>query len=221
MKPIPPYSWPELTRKRALVLGLGGGADVVTAYAIAAELPGLVAYGNAKTRPGEDPVARELPRGPLGSPRVHVLEEPLVAELAAEGFDLLVGVDTGGDVLVDRQRGRRGERDVRALELLLRVGPPVLVVVVGLGADGQSKRAELEAALEAERSAGRLLGALDPTRLHAVYRTFAAGLGPTRTPNVILSALDGPANEPLVVPRGSRPAIPRGWLRSALVFAPA
>ncbi len=220
MRPIAPYRWPELTGKRALVVGLGGGADVVTAFAIASELGPQAAYGNAKTRPGEDPVARLLPRGPLGSPRVHVLGEPLVAELVAEGFDLLVGVDTGGDVLVDRARRRPG-RDVRALELLQRVGPPVLLVVVGLGSDGQSGRAALEGALEAERAAGRLLGALDPTRLHAVYRTFAGGLGPTRTPNVILSALEGPEDETLVVPRGSRPAIPKGWLRSALVFASA
>ncbi len=109
---------------------------------------------------------------------------------------------------------------MRALELLQRVGPPVLVVVVGLGSDGQSERAALEAALGAERAAGRLLGALDPTRLHAVYRRFAGGLGPTRTPNVILSALEGPEDELVVVPRGSRPQVPRGWLRSALVFAP-
>ena len=59
MQSIAPYRWPEPTPARALVLGLGGGADVPTAHAVAAELPaGLTAYGNAKTRPGEDPVAR-------------------------------------------------------------------------------------------------------------------------------------------------------------------
>lgn len=222
--PTPPYRWPDLAGKKVLVLGLGGGADVVTAYAVARELPvgpdGVAAYANSKTRQAEDPIARLLPPGPLGSPRVLVLDDDALPALKAEGFDLLVGVDTGGDVLADRARKKRG-RDVRALELLQQVGPPVLLVVVGLGSDGQSKEEVLAAALEAERAAGRLLGALDMTRILEVYRAHAAGLAPHRTPNVILSALDGPEDERVLVPRSARPHIPRGWLRSSFVFTPA
>ncbi len=59
------------------------------------------------------------------------------------------------------------------------------------------------------------------TTLLEVYRAHAGELAPHRTPNVILSALDGPEDELVLVPRGARPHVPRGWLRSALVFTPA
>lgn len=232
-----PFTWPEVANERVLVLGLGGGSDAICAYAIAQPLG--AAYGNTKhaldadlvrvsSRIGRLPgdveirgttkIERRLPRGPHGSPLVLACprdEETvtLSAELRALAFDRVIGIDTGGDVLDGTVRGARG-RDRRMLEVLRGLGVPALVAVIAPGSDGQQSREALGTALLA--TAGyRGVFSLEP--YVPILREHGRELGAERTPNIICRAFDS-ETDPVEVPRGRRPHIPRAWLTSAFVF---
>lgn len=237
------FSWPDLAGQRALVVGLGGGSDAITAYAIARGLGAHVAYANTKHAldadlillsphigrlPDRAPIAgttkieRRLPRGPHGSPLVLACgrDEPTAAlarELAALAFDCVIGVDTGGDALDTSWRGSRG-RDRRMVDVLGGLGVPVLLAVVAPGSDGQQSRDAIEAAIDAAHAAGRYLGAFSLAPYVPILRDHGRYLGADRTPNIICQAFDD-ARDPVEVPRGQRPRIARSWLTSGLVFA--
>lgn len=236
------FAWPDLRDRRVLVLGLGGGSDAICAYAIASSLGPDVAYGNTKhaldtdlspisphigripdAAPvrGTTKIERRLPRGPDGSPLVLACErdEPtdaLVTELTALAFDHVIGVDTGGDALDTSERGQRG-RDRRMVDVLRRLGVPVLLVVIAPGCDGQQSRDTLEVALRGEHAAGRHRGAFSLEPVLPILREHGRELGAERTPNIICRAFDEDT-DPVEIPRGRRPRIPRAWLTSAVVF---
>jgi hypothetical protein len=201
------FAWPDLRGQRTLAIGLGGGSDAITAYAIAHLLDADVAYGNTKHEldadlvqispriarlderavvRGKTKIERRLPRGPLGSPLVFALprdEAPdaLARELAALAFDLVIGVDTGGDVLDGSTHGSRG-RDRRMLDVIRQLDVPALLVVVALGADGQQPRDWLEMAMEAEVAAGRYRGAFSLEPLLVPRSRSLARVGQTSGP---------------------------------------
>lgn len=184
-----------------LALGLGGGADSITAYALARMLGEHVAYGNTKHAPGETAIERRLPRGPQGSPLVLTVGGML------PDFELIIGVDTGGDVLDGSPKGERG-RDRRMLHAI--ESRSCLIAVIAPGADGQLAPERLAPLLE--RGAPFSLEPLVP-----ILREHGAQLAPHRTPNVICRAFDSP-DDPVEVPRGRRPKVPRAWLKTGWVF---
>jgi hypothetical protein len=255
------FTFPPVVGQKVFVLGLGGGCDIITAYAISTllnEQAREIIYANTKTTRSVGPtkpvtphtvrVASHMPEpgrsvSGLGraaidhgvprrgeSPWIVLLEDALaeselVSEIRSLGFDLIVGVDTGGDSIAHKKgRGHRG-RDQRMLRILAQVGVPLLHVVVAPGSDGEASTADLLAVFEREVTAGRYRGSFSLGSLLPVYRTLSVGLAPTRTPKIILSAADGQLartkDERLViVPRGKQPAVPPHWLTSAFVFAP-
>jgi hypothetical protein len=94
----------------------------------------------------------------------EVAERELPEEIRSLGFDVLVGVDTGGDSIAHKGgKGHRG-RDQRMLRVLGQAGLSVLHVVVAPGSDGESASEDLEAAFACHAAAGRFAGcfSLDP-----------------------------------------------------------
>lgn len=255
-----PFSFPDLAGQHVFVLGLGGGCDVITAFAVSSLLDQAatrIVYGNTKTdnvgpvkaitphvvrvaSPEPEPgrkakgcgsaaIDHGVPRDQHGSPWIVLLndeaaERELVAEIASLGFDLIVGVDAGGDSLVaKRKRGRLG-RDQRMLGVLRQTGVPLLHVVVGPGCDGECSVEALRSALEVQLVAGNYRGCFPLTPLLPVLRTQSVGLSESRTPRIVLAAADGlltATNDGrIVVPRGCKPVVPASWLAHAFVFEP-
>lgn len=256
-----PFTFPDVAARHVFVLGLGGGCDVSTAYAVSRLLPpgaARVVYGNTKTdnvgpaerltphvvrvaspppEPGRKPtgcgsaaIDHSVPRDAHGSPWIVLLgrdhdADALATEIASLGFDLVIGVDAGGDSIVPKRgRGLPG-RDQRMLAVLLRTGVPVLHVVVAPGCDGESTASGLRDALAARLDAGTYRGCFPLEPLLPVLREQSRGLSESRTPRIVLAAAEGRLDRTpdgrVIVPRGCRPAVPASWLSHAVVFAPA
>jgi hypothetical protein len=254
------FDFPDVTGRRVLVLGLGGGCDVITAFAVSRlldfEQATAVIYANTKTAgvgradavtehirrvpgPRREPSRRKdghgttridqtVPRGPEGCPWIFLLDDAeaetaLAGEVRALAFDLILGVDTGGDSIVALPAKMAG-RDQRMLRVLRQTGVPLLHVVVAPGSDGESDAAELSRAFAAAAAAGRYRGCfvLDPVL--PIFRALSEGLNPQRTPRIILAAVDERLEKRgdgrVVVPRGRHPVVPRGWLTRGFVFGP-
>ena len=255
-----PFALPAVVGQSVFVLGIGGGCDVITAYAVSTLLNGdsaRIVYGNTKKgnvgpveevtphivrvasplpEPGCKPqgcgkaaIDHSVPRNAHGSPWIVRLddepaERALVGELASLGFDLLVGVDAGGDsIAAQRGRGHLG-RDQRMLRVLLQTGVPVLHVVVAPGCDGESKVADLRAATEHRVNMGSYRGCFALEPILPVLRSLSGDLADSRTPRIILRAADGQLTRThdgnVIVPRGCNPVVPPTWLANAFVFEP-
>jgi len=256
-----PFVFPDVAGRKVLVLGLGGGCDIITAFAFSRLLKGEAAQDivYANTKVGEvgrvEPVTAHIlrvagpliesdrrvqgrgrawidhsvPRSPNGSPWIVLLadelaERELVDEIRSLAFDLVIGVDTGGDSIANKRgKGHRG-RDQRMLRVLQQTGLSLLHVVVAPGSDGEATCEDLQTEFRQHAGAGRYLGCFDLGPLLPVFQSFRGSLGPTRTPQIILSAVEGQltrtAAGQVIVPRGRKPAVPASWLTTGFVFAP-
>lgn len=254
-----PFVFPDVADRKTLILGLGGGCDIITAFALSRLLgdpASRVVYANTKTgdvgavepvRPhilrvtgpliemgrrvrgrGKAWIDHGVPRDANGSPWIvwlnsEVAERELVDEVRSLGFDLLIGVDTGGDSIA--RKGGRGHlgRDQRMLGVLQRTGLPLMHVVVAPGSDGEASFEDLRAAFAEQAAVGRYRGCFALEPVFPILRGFSEALSPTRTPRIILAAADGEladaGDERVVVPRGRKPAVPRTWLTTGFVFA--
>jgi len=256
-----PFVFPDVAGRKVLVLGLGGGCDIITAFAFSRLLNGETAkdivYANTKVGDvgrvepvtahilrvagpliesdrrvqgrGRAWIDHSVPRSPNGSPWIVLLadelaERELVDEIRSLAFDLVIGVDTGGDsIAFKRGRGHRG-RDQRMLRVLRQTGLPLLHVVVAPGSDGEASCEDLQTEFIQHAGAGRYRGCFDLGPMLPVFQSFRGSLGPTRTPQLILSAVEGRlarmADGRVVVPRGRKPVVPASWLTTGFVFAP-
>ncbi len=235
-------------------MGLGGGADAVSALVMAriAEAAGAceVHYGNTKrkrdrrlelvapqlaistgdptpltrgARHGTADIECSLPRGPGGSPLVALLPRlptddtytALGTALAQRRYEAILGIDTGGDIL--KRKGRLKSRDFQMLRALARVGPEPLLVIFGLCSDGVLPRT-IEPELDAMSDA--YLGYFPLAPWRDVLESLSSGLRETRTPRIIVSALDS-SKQTFDVPRGGLPRVDRRWLIHGFVFRAA
>jgi hypothetical protein len=251
------FRFPAVAGKHVFVHGLGGGCDIITAFAVSHLLDSSAAriiYGNTKvghvgqveevtphivrvaspqpepgTRPrgrGKAAIDHAVPRNEHGCPWIvrlddEIAERALVSEIQSLGFDLILGIDAGGDSI-----GRdSAERDQRMLRVLLQTGVPVLHVVVAPGCDGESSVADLRSAMENRIRSGRYRGCFALAPILPILREQSFDLSETRTPRIILAAADeqlSRTNDGLViVPRGCKPVVPMSWLANAFVFEPA
>jgi hypothetical protein len=248
------FVFPDLTDQRVLVLGLGGGCDVILAYAVARRLlPGgarSVIYANTKKEDeanlepvtqhirrlvgpvvspsgrthGTCAIDRSIPRGDEDCPWIVLLDdreadEALVTEIVSLRFDLIFGVDTGGDSLAARSSSGRDKRMLRVLE---QTKIPLFLIVAAPGSDGDFLAGDLRRAMTQQKEAGRYRGCLGLSAALGVLRELSEPLTRTRTPNIILAAADDKLEKAtggqVIVPRGRRPAVPREWLLHAFVF---
>jgi hypothetical protein len=253
------FRFPDVSGKSVLVHGLGGGCDVITAFAVSLQFgpAARILYGNTKVggvgpvrevtphivtpatpapAPGVRPggcgtaaIDHSTPRDAHGSPLIVRLggegtEPALVEEVRSLGFDLLVGVDAGGDSVAAQDGRGHLERDQRMLNVLQRTGIPLLHAVVAPGCDGESTAADLRASLGRLVAGGRYRGCFALAPLLPTLRAQSFGLAESRTPRIILAAADGALptapDGTQTVPRGCRTAVPASWLAHAFVFEP-
>jgi hypothetical protein len=255
-----PFAFPAVAGKSVFVLGLGGGCDIITAYALSTLLDGATArvvYGNTKVggvgpveevtphvvrvasplpEPGRKPqgcgsaaIDHGVPRNAHGCPWIVRLdderaERELVGEIRSLGFDLLIGVDAGGDSIATQSGRGHDERDQRMLRVILRTGVPVLHVVVAPGCDGESSVKDLRGALAERIVTKNYRGCFALEPILPVLRSLSGGLAESRTPRIILRAADGELartnDRNVIVPRGCNPVVPPAWLANAFVFEP-
>lgn len=170
-----------------------------------------------------------VPRNEHGSPWIVRLddepaERALVDEIRSLGFDLVLGIDAGGDSIASQDGRGHLERDQRMLNVLRRTGVPLLHVVVAPGCDGESTVADLRASLTSLLDANRYRGCFALAPVLPTLQTLSTGLSEKRTPRIILSAASDQLRRTesglQVVPRGCEPAVPASWLRHAFVFEP-
>ncbi|MBY0459640.1 MAG: DUF1152 domain-containing protein [Gemmataceae bacterium] len=211
-----------------------GGVGPVTP--VRPDTPHIVTPASPPPEPGVKPrncgsaaIDHGVPRDAHGSPFIvrlddEAAERELVGEVRAVGFDLILGIDAGGDSIASQDGRGRLERDQRMLNVLRRTGVALLHIVVGPGCDGESRVADLRESLDALLAAGRYRGCFRLEPLMPVLRAHSAGLSDARTPRILLAAADGllaRTDDGLVtVPRGCRPVVPAEWLSHAFVFAP-
>jgi hypothetical protein len=247
-----------LPGRKVLIVGVGGGCDIISAYAVSRLLPEalawVAAYGNTKKRQDNaiEPISAHVfrltdavtpitagrrthgtvtidcsvPRGPGGCPFIfllpqHVDEAAVADEVVALGFDVILGVDTGGDSIVgDPDRG--ASRDKRMLRVLRRTGLPLFHAVLAPGSDGESSFEDLQGAIRARVEQGSYAGCFALEPVLAELRKLSESLSSQRTPRIILAAAEGrlecDARGRCVVPRGIQPAVPREWLTHGFVF---
>jgi hypothetical protein len=239
---LPAFSLP-LSEADTLVVGIGGGADIVSAFAIASLFSSMPIYGNTKTRtesdwdflsprvarlPASNPTTRGssggtsidrlLPKGPRDCPLIFLCIkrelEALTQEIKAMNFSQIIAVDTGGDVLSNKIG-----RDQMMLSALRSVGVPLWLLVLAPGADGQSNQAKMSGDLQRAIMGESFRGIFSLSPLLPIYQRFAPHLGETRTPQLILRAHES-NEDAMLIPRGCRPTIPIEWMRLGLAFAP-
>ncbi len=262
-----PFQFPDCAGRKVLVLGLGGGSDIIMACAVARLLPASgptrgIIYANTKRErephlgrvaslvyrvaPEEsDPYAGAIledahgttqidhcvPRGDEGCPWIFVLERKdektraqLAEDIRALGFDLLIGVDIGGDSLVKDATSGPWGRDQQMLAVLRSTGLPMLHVVVAPCSDGESSADQMKTALRERLEDGRFLGSFSLEPLLPLLRDLSerASLECNRTPRIILAAaedrLEDVGDGRVVVPREREPVVPRRWLLHGFVF---
>lgn len=163
-------------------------------------------------------------------------ENAVVGEELAGQFDVIIGVDTGGDSLtggvelkeakelhkgvVDRTTGR----DVQVLNILKNLTIETHHVVFAPGCDGESTVDELKTALFKASSTAKLScsGSFSLEPMISTLKATCANLDETRTPRIILSAFASSQNEiEIPVRRGRKPlcpVVPREWLTRAFDF---
>jgi hypothetical protein len=252
-----PFVFPAFVGQKVLALGLGGGCDIIAAFALSSLLDGRVIYANTKvgnvgpvekitahivrvSGPQLDPACRvcgygqaridhSIPRGPDGCPWMVLLsdeaaERELAGEIRSLGFDVLIGIDTGGDSIARKGgRGHRG-RDQRMLRILLQTGLSVFHVVVAPGSDGEAAYEDLRGEFIRHAEEGRYAGCFSLDPILPILRSHSTSLSPTRTPRIILAAAEDRLAQgrdgKVIVPRGRKPAVPRDWLLTGFVFSP-
>jgi hypothetical protein len=251
-----PFTFPSVTGKNVFVLGLGGGCDIITAFAVSKLLDSSAAkiiYGNTKVgnvgpveaitphivrvaspepTPGQRPrghgkaaIDHSVPRNAHGCPWIvrlddEAAERAIVGEIRSLSFDLIIGIDAGGDSI-----GRDVfERDQRMLRVLLQAGVPVLHIVVAPGCDGEITVADLRSALGLRLASGRYRGCFALAPILPVLRENSFDLSEKRTPRIILAAAEGQLPRTpeglVIVPRGCQPVVPASWLAKGFVFEP-
>ena len=184
------FRFPDFSGRKILCIGLGGGADAISAFLCTMIVVGSssnepeTSYGNTKRRvekdvslisdhigyfqgpqitlfsgakQGSTQIDRSLPKGPGNSPLVFQFPkerpdetiEALGGELRELGIDLIIGVDTGGDVL--KRKGEGKSRDRQMLRAVLASGVESLLVILGLSSDGNAPKNLIGPLMEVKR----------------------------------------------------------------------
>ncbi|MFO8017618.1 MAG: DUF1152 domain-containing protein [Promethearchaeia archaeon] len=244
---------------KILILGLGGGCDIISAYSAQFLFDFLedteIIYGNTKRgfdndlEPitphicklppkqidlGKRPISsmrntwidRSIPRGYGGCPYIFRCKkrnsEQLTRDIESLGFDLVIGVDAGGDAIIEGAiSGSRG-RDKEMVKILTQTEMPFMILILGPGCDGESNESQILHSFTVQEKNGKYLGfcSLEPLIPH--FEKRASKLGRSRTPNIIKQAFHGelPLSEDrkMIISRGIYPHISKAWLIHGFAF---
>jgi hypothetical protein len=209
------YRVPDLSGRRVLLAGLGGGCDIFTAHAFRQVLAGAGAAdfidANAKRPDRCGPTCGALSPHVLLAPGVqdginepadggmlshslilvvpaHGDERSFVDEVRGLGCDFIFGIDAGGDSLAPAALSGPEGRDKLMLRLLRQVGLPLHHVVVAPGCDGETTADALAKAMSQEAARSRYRGCFSLEPLYPDLRRLAVGLTSERTPCIMLAA---------------------------------
>ncbi|MHA1334136.1 MAG: DUF1152 domain-containing protein [Promethearchaeota archaeon] len=252
------YKFPKLNQKKVLILGLGGGCDIISAYCIQFMFDKAdhtkIIYGNTKEKFDRDliPVSkhiakvpperiniadfymdksvtiidRSIPRGYDGCPYIFLYdknaEKQLTAEIKNLGFDLIIGVDTGGDSIIFNSISGPDGRDRRMVEVLRNTRIPFILAIIGPGSDGESTYDNIINTFYFYLSKNRYLGCFSLKPLIPKFRELGLSLANNRTVNIISDAFEKKleVNETgfTRIGRGILPLIPVDLLIYGFIF---
>ena len=271
-----PREW--INNKRVLIIGLGGGCDVVSTLAIRDSIKSsyspkelfcgtttgprdfqtcIEVFPNVYKLPQEvkelDPsvstyktilIESSMPRDEYGSPFLFVVphrDNGSVKEITNRNkeavlpgikqlnqWDLIIGVDAGGDSLtggIDFQMDPALGRDRQMLTILATSGIPFIHYLIGPGCDGESSVNLMKNCILQADSMGMYLGHFHIDDITAnTMKNLSTALSPKRTTNILADAVlnypkvNADDDTMILVDRGLKPDIPLFWLQSVLVF---
>ncbi len=171
-------------------------------------------------------IDRSLPRGEDGCPYIFHYHkgasDDLIKEICSLNFDLIVGVDTGGDSIIFGALSGAEGRDRKMVRLLKDIKIPFILVVLGAGCDGESTLENIKITFQDYNKKNKYLGSFSLDPLIPLFKSLAGSLQQTRTPNIISFARDNRLELDkeglMIVPRGRYPKIPRELLIHGFVF---
>ncbi|NHJ21418.1 MAG: DUF1152 domain-containing protein [Candidatus Lokiarchaeota archaeon] len=254
-----PFRFNFYEYKKIFILGLGGGSDIISAYAVQFLFDfsehSKIIYGNTKRRIDNDLehitpniyrlppkqtgtddqsinngtrtwIDRSIPRGYDGCPYiVHCTSDSskvLSREIDSLGFDLVIGIDTGGDALIEGAESGPQGRDKEMVEILQHSNIPLLIFILAPGCDGESQEDQILQSFRDQDKAGKYLGSCSINPLIPYFEDLARDLSEDRTPNIIKRVFYGELapNEKgkIVIPRDKYPLISKVWLSHCFVF---
>jgi hypothetical protein len=245
--------------KKAFILGLGGGSDIISAYAVRFLFEfsdhSKIIHGNTKRTiendlenitpniyrlppeqlvidnqsihtTGTTNIDRTIPRGYDGCPYiVHLTNKSrkdLSREIDSLDFDLVIGIDTGGDAIVEGAENGTLGRDKEMVQVITQSQFPFLILIVGPGCDGESQDYQILQSFHDQDEMGKYMGScsIDPLIPH--FEEFASNLSKNRTPNILKKVFYGDlapdGTERIIIPRGTHPSIPKAWLTHCFAF---
>ncbi|WP_372371045.1 DUF1152 domain-containing protein [Candidatus Uabimicrobium sp. HlEnr_7] len=175
-----------------------------------------------KVRHGTTDIDSSLSRGSHHSPLIFLLDKQnpdIIEQLAREiidlnHFDFIIGVDTGGDALKTKNAAK--SRDVMMLKVLRATKLDSMLFVLGMASDGISPH-KLKPRLKNLCSSNSYLGYFPLAPYQNMLNRCSLGLAASRTPKIILSALDSSSKE-IKVKRGGYYTVQREWLVNGFVF---
>jgi len=173
-------------------------------------------------------LAMTLPKDSSGSPWLFCIksgnEEELKNEIIELQFDCIIGLDAGGDSLVDEASSGMDGRDKRMLNVLKSTGIDLLHIILGFGSDGESTEEAILNALHKTTTDGSFKGCFDLAPMVPLFHAHCDGwLANRRTPMIICNAIEEKklnrrGKGRVVVDRGIKPSIPLDWLKKGFVF---
>lgn len=264
--------------KNILVVGLGGGCDVISALAVRDSIklnysPKQI-YCATTTGPRDftdceqvfpniyklpkhakeiDPsvstyktilIENSMPRDEYGSPFLFVVPHrdngsineitnrnkdavlPGIKQL--NSWDLIIGVDAGGDSLtggIDFLLDPALGRDRQMLTILATSGIPFIHYLLAPCCDGESSQELMNQCVSQADTLGMYLGYFKIQKeIAETMKRLSLALSPNRTTNIISNSVLELQSEELIhdsvvlVDRGIKPTIPLFWLQVVLVF---
>ena len=245
--------------EKIFILGLGGGCDIISAYAaqflIDFSKGSKIIYGNTKRTIEDDlekitpniyrlppkqkaidekskdtigttKIDRSIPRGFDGCPYiVHFIDrskKDLSHEINSLGFDLVIGIDTGGDAIVEGASSGSLGRDKEMVEIIKQAQVLLIIFIVGPGCDGESQDNQIFQSFRNQDLKGKYMGFCSIERLIPYFEELASNLSIDRTPNILKRAFYGELAQDekgrIDIPRGINPSIAKLWLLHCFAF---
>jgi hypothetical protein len=207
--------------EKIFILGLGGGCDIISAYAAQflfdfSEQSKII-YGNTKrtfendlenitpniyrlppkklvigehstANIGTTKIDRSIPRGYDQCPYIiHCTKnssKDISHEIDSLGFDLVIGIDTGGDAIVEGAESGSQGRDKEMVDIIRHSHIPLLILIFGPGCDGESQENQILQSFHDQEKKGKYLGSCSIEPLIPYFEDLASNLAK----NVLLTS---------------------------------